>query len=177
MVGVFVNSPLPEMLHIMESCRLDLAQLSGDEPAECLAAFEGRAFKALRPRGTGLAAVEAGRYARQGLPPAFLVDAAVPGAYGGTGQLGDWEIARSLAQRYPIVLAGGLNPENVGEAIGAVHPWGVDVASGVEASPGRKDSNKVAAFLQAVRDTDAIDASEQNNLGAHERGKTRNFSK
>jgi phosphoribosylanthranilate isomerase len=155
MVGVFVNAPLPEMLRIMERCSLDNAQLSGDEPADCLAAFEGRAFKALRPQRLENAFVEAEAYARPGVPPALLVDAAVPGAYGGTGQSGDWEIARALAHHDPLLLAGGLNPGNVRQAIETVHPWGVDVASGVEASPGRKDPQKVIAFLQAVRAQDA----------------------
>jgi phosphoribosylanthranilate isomerase len=80
-----------------------------------------------------------------------LVDAAVKGAYGGTGLTADWFAAAGLAQRYPLLLAGGLNPENVAEAVRQVQPWGVDVASGVEASPGRKDAGRLKAFVQAVK--------------------------
>ena len=83
--------------------------------------------------------------------PKLLVDAAVPQAYGGTGHLADWEIARALAQRAEILLAGGLTPDNVAEAVRAVRPWGVDVSSGVEAAPGRKDPARVRAFIAAAR--------------------------
>jgi phosphoribosylanthranilate isomerase len=79
------------------------------------------------------------------------VDACRPGEYGGTGHTGNWDLARRLAERYPILLAGGLNPDNVAEAVAQVQPWGVDVASGVESSPGKKDADKVAAFVQAAR--------------------------
>jgi phosphoribosylanthranilate isomerase len=83
--------------------------------------------------------------------PAFLVDAHVPGAYGGTGQTADWERARLLAARYPIFLAGGLTPANVAAAVAAVQPWGVDTASGVESAPGQKDHAKIHAFVTAAR--------------------------
>jgi phosphoribosylanthranilate isomerase len=79
------------------------------------------------------------------------VDAAVKGAYGGTGVTADWSVAAELAQRYPLLLAGGLTPENVADAVRQVRPWGVDVASGVEASPGKKDAGKMSAFVKAVK--------------------------
>jgi phosphoribosylanthranilate isomerase len=86
--------------------------------------------------------------------PQLLVDAYQPGVYGGAGRIGDWEIARTLAQRYPrLLLAGGLTPDNVAQAVQQVQPWGVDVSSGVEASPGRKDHDKLRAFLAAARPT------------------------
>jgi hypothetical protein len=83
--------------------------------------------------------------------PAFLIDARVPHAYGGTGQTADWERARAIAARYPIFLAGGLTPRNIAAAVATVRPWGVDVASGVESAPGRKDHAKVRAFVTAAR--------------------------
>jgi phosphoribosylanthranilate isomerase len=150
-VGVFVNAPPEEILQILAGCGLDLAQLSGDEPREYLEALGGRAFKALRPRESFSAYQEARRYARP-TPPALLVDAHRPGQYGGTGQTGDWELAADLAREYPLLLAGGLQPGNVQSAIRQVHPWGVDVASGVECHPGRKDPQKMRAFICAVRE-------------------------
>jgi len=82
-----------------------------------------------------------------------LVDAAVKGSYGGTGITADWFAAAELAKRYPLLLAGGLTPENVADAVRRVRPWGVDVASGVEASPGEKDPGKMKAFVRAILDS------------------------
>lgn len=84
-------------------------------------------------------------------PPAFLIDAHVPGAYGGTGQTADWAAAGEIARRYPILLAGGLTPENVADAVAQVQPWGVDVSSGVERAPGRKDHVKVRLFVERAK--------------------------
>ncbi len=81
----------------------------------------------------------------------YLVDAAVPGQHGGTGVRADWRVAARLASKYPVMLAGGLTPEVVAEAIGVVRPAGVDVSSGVEGLPGRKDHALVRAFIQAAR--------------------------
>lgn len=150
LVGVFVNSPLTEVQAILDGCGLHLAQLHGDEPPEFVEALEGRAFKGLRPATVEQALAEARRFARRAAP-ALLVDAYRPGAYGGTGQTGDWGLARALAEEYPILLAGGLTPENVAEAVAQVQPWGVDVASGVESGPGRKDARKMAAFVRAAK--------------------------
>ena len=144
-VGVFVNASVAEIRATMDTCALTLAQLHGDETSETLNSLYGRAFKAFRdiPQSmNGFAREEA---------PAFLVDASVKGAYGGTGVTADWSHAASLAKHYPILLAGGLTPENVAQAVQLVRPWGVDVASGVESSPGVKDANKMKAFVQAVK--------------------------
>ncbi|MDW8328190.1 MAG: phosphoribosylanthranilate isomerase, partial [Anaerolineales bacterium] len=84
-------------------------------------------------------------------PPSFLIDAYSPTLYGGTGHTADWVAARQLAQRYPFFLAGGLTPENVAAAIVQVQPWGVDVASGVERAPGKKDHAKMRAFVNAAK--------------------------
>jgi phosphoribosylanthranilate isomerase len=149
-VGVFVNEPLLHIAEIMEQCALDFAQLHGDEPPEIIERLEGRAFKAIRPRSLDEARAAASRYAIAG-QPAILLDASHPNLYGGTGQTADWPLAREIAQRHPILLAGGLTPDNVADAIRVARPWGVDVASGVESSPGRKDHRKLVRFVQAAR--------------------------
>ena len=150
-VGVFVNSPAGEIVSILDQCGLELAQLSGDESTETLAVLGERAFKALRLQQPEMAAKAVASLPARFTPPACLVDAYRPGEYGGTGQTADWGLAAGLASRVPILLAGGLTPENVAAAIRQVHPWGVDVASGVEASPERKDPYKVRQFIQNAR--------------------------
>jgi len=150
MVGVFVNAPVELVSAVLTECHLDLAQLHGDEPSEHIQTLAPCAYKALRPASPQEAQEQADRYARPAAP-ALLVDALRPGEYGGTGQTGDWSIARSLAEHYPILLAGGLTAENIHRAVNQVRPWGVDVASGVESSPGKKDPARLQAFIQAVR--------------------------
>jgi len=145
LVGVFVNSSLDQVKNILETCYLDLAQLHGDETPEMLNELNGKAFKAFR----GIPADVSG-YARNE-SPALLVDASVKGLYGGSGVTADWSAAAELAKKYPLLLAGGLTPANVAEAVRQVRPWGMDVASGVEASPGKKDAEKMLAFVRAVR--------------------------
>jgi ribosomal protein S18 acetylase RimI-like enzyme len=90
--------------------------------------------------------------------PALLVDAAVKGMYGGSGVTADWSAAAELAKKFPLLLAGGLKPENVADAVRQVKPWGVDVASGVESRPGVKDEAKMIKFVQAVREVDVSEA-------------------
>ena len=149
-VGVFVNET-PEKVHkTLEGCALDLAQFSGDELLASLVALNGRAFKAVRPSTKEQADDFLHTYPCD-TAPAFLVDACVKGEYGGTGETSNWEIAQYLAARAPVLLAGGLTPQNAGAAIQAVQPWGVDVASGVESAPGVKDAAKILAFIAAVR--------------------------
>ena len=144
-VGVFVNASVGEILTTMDTLGLNLAQLHGDETPEMLTALDGKGFKAFRgiPESVdGFARSES---------PAFLVDALVKGLYGGSGVTADWNGAAELAKKYPLLLAGGLTPENVAEAVRRVKPWGVDVASGVESAPGEKDPSKMKAFVSAVR--------------------------
>ena len=151
-VGVFVNTPPDEVLAVLAQTGLDLAQLHGDEPAAALRALQGRGFKAVRPTGLEDALALVREYTWLGAGPDLLIDAYAPHAYGGTGQRADWMAAAAVAQRVPhLLLAGGLTPENVVAAVEAVKPWGVDVASGVEASPGRKDHAKVRAFIASVK--------------------------
>jgi phosphoribosylanthranilate isomerase len=152
-VGVFVNMPPDRVAAILDECGLDLAQLSGDEPPSDLVVLGERAFKGIRPRDAAEALSLSTRYVMCAAPPALLVDASAgAGQFGGTGQVGDWDAAAAVAAAYPILLAGGLRPENVAAAVAAVQPWGVDVASGVESSPGRKDAAKMQAFVRAARE-------------------------
>jgi phosphoribosylanthranilate isomerase len=156
-VGVFVNMPADQVQAVLDACALDLAQLHGDETPADLALLSPRAFKAFRGAPAGL-----GEYARAAAP-ACLVDASVRGAYGGTGRTADWPAAERLARRVPLLLAGGLTPENVTEAVRAVRPYGVDTASGVESAPGVKDAARMRAFVDAVRAAD-------RELGVERRG-------
>lgn len=144
-VGVFVNASVAEINATMDTCGLSLAQLHGDEAVEMLNRLDGKGFKAFR----GIPESVDG-FAR-GESPAFLVDASVKGVYGGSGVTADWNGAAELAKKYPLLLAGGLTPENVAEAIRRVKPWGVDVASGVESAPGEKDAAKMSAFVKAIK--------------------------
>jgi phosphoribosylanthranilate isomerase len=154
-VGIFVNAELATVRRIVETCRLDYVQLHGDESPGFVQALSPRAFKALRPRSAEEAEIGAAAYAPLGpvdsAAPALLLDAYRPGQYGGTGWQGDWTLAARLASRYRILLAGGLTPENVANAVRRVRPWGVDVASGVESAPGRKDHDKVRRFIQEAK--------------------------
>ena len=155
-VGVFANVPAATIARILQVCSLHLAQLHGDEPPALLEELEGRAFKAIRPQTPDEAVAAVRRYAlmRRGDGPALLVDAYKAGQYGGTGSVGDWSLAKTLAEEVPILLAGGLTPDNVGAALVQVRPWGTDVASGVESRPGHKDPQKLEAYMRAVRNAE-----------------------
>lgn len=153
-VGVFVNMPPSEVNHIAEQCWLDWVQLSGDEPWDYLTDIEKQVIKAIRVRSQQdsddiIAEISGGR---QLLEESFicLLDCHVEGSYGGTGQTFDWRLARQVSQRFPVIIAGGLSPQNVGEAIQIAKPWGVDVSSGVE-TKGAKDASKIEMFIQTVR--------------------------
>jgi len=153
LVGVFVNAAPGWMSAVLDHCHLDLAQLSGDEPPATLAALPGRAYKALRPASLADLQDDLDQYTPSTNTPAWLLDAYRPGGYGGTGQNADWRLAQNLAGKAPILLAGGLTPENVAEAVRRVQPWGVDVASGVESAPGIKDPARITAFIQSAHGT------------------------
>jgi len=149
-IGVFVNEEPKVVRNVMEECGLALAQLHGDEtPAYC-ESLERPVLRGirLRDRGSFLAMAEyKGRAGVRG----FVVDAFSESAYGGTGKTTEWDLAVEAARAAPILLAGGLTPENVQEAIQKVKPYGVDVSSGLEASPGKKDPAKVQAFIHAAK--------------------------
>jgi phosphoribosylanthranilate isomerase len=158
LVGVFVNESVEHITAVVETVGLDYVQLSGDEPPETIAALKGKAFKALRPRDVH----EAIAQATQALPhapdderaPSILLDAYHPMLYGGTGEQTSVEVALAVKEHVPrLMLAGGLNPDNVIGRVESIQPWGVDVASGVEApdQPGRKDHARVRFFISAAR--------------------------
>ena len=141
-VGLFVNAPLDFVNSTADRCGLDIVQLHGEEsPAYCRS-VRRRVMKAFRVQGMeSLVAMADYRVA------GFLLDAYSPNSYGGTGECFDWECAVAAKGRGPIILAGGLNPENVASAVARVTPYAVDVSSGVESSPGRKDPEKVRRFI------------------------------
>jgi phosphoribosylanthranilate isomerase len=145
-VGLFVNEEPERIEEIAHFCDLGIVQLHGDErPDEC-DFTPRRLIKALRVKdAASLAGYEEYRVS------ALLLDAWVKGAYGGTGHSFNWELAAQVARQRPVILAGGLTPENVAEAVRTVRPYAVDVSSGVEAAPGKKDPAKVAAFITAAR--------------------------
>jgi phosphoribosylanthranilate isomerase len=155
-VGVFVDAPRDEMARIADAVGLDLLQLHGEEPVEALADLPRPALKALRV-GKHFSTDEALRYS--GVARGVVVDTRLPGETqlpGGTGVPFDWSLVRDLSRRVDfLMLAGGLTPENVAEAVRAVRPHAVDVSSGVERMPGRKDPARVAAFIQAARAVEA----------------------
>ena len=150
-VGVFVNASYETIIKTLEICALDLVQLHGDEPPELLDEIGEWAFKAIRPQSEAEALEALETYSQQDRAPALLVDAYHPSEYGGSGTVGDWSLARKLAIKAPILLAGGLTPDNIGEAVRQVNPWGVDVASGVEASPRSKSDALMKRFVESAR--------------------------
>lgn len=145
LVGVVADLDEAALEELRAAVGLDRLQLHGSEPPSLVQRLAPRAFKALR---IGAQADVAGASLYAGL---ILVDAKVPGTLGGTGQVVDFALVAPLARARPVLLAGGLTPGNVAAAVRAVEPWGVDVASGVERSPGVKDLEAVAAFVRAAR--------------------------
>ena len=149
-VGVFVNEDAKVVRDLMDSCGLVLAQLHGDETATYCETLGRPVLKAIRlkDRPSFLALAEfRGRAGVRGL----LLDAYSEDAYGGTGRTTDWSLAAEVARAATVVLAGGLTAENVGAAVRTVRPYGVDVSSGVEDRPGKKNREKMRAFVQAAK--------------------------
>lgn len=153
-VGVFVDADVEEMNSAAEAAGLDLLQLHGDEPPALLSKLNRPVLKVLRiPAGKDPAVVESviASYEETDSPPvAYLLEGFDPTAHGGTGVKADWELAADLAGRWPLMLAGGLTPENVGLAIRSAAPRAVDVSSGVERD-GVKDPARIVAFVTAAR--------------------------
>ncbi len=162
LAGVFVNESAETIRSVMDAVQLDLAQLSGDESEDVLAALDGQAIKAIRPRSREEALRLAARYLshapQEARFPSLLLDAYHKELYGGTGEQASVEAARAVKEITPrVLLAGGLTPDNVGERARLIQPWGVDVASGVETDqPGIKDAGKVRAFVEAVHAVEAL---------------------
>ncbi len=161
-VGVYVNAPVDLVVRCAQQLPLHAVQLHGDEPPEYLRRLRARlpsgvgVIRAFRPRGALEPVLEYLRCCRARSVPLEMVlfDApAARGAYGGTGTLGCWELAAEFAEmpgQPPLVLAGGLNPANVADAVAVVAPAAVDTASGVEKAPGVKDAEKIRRFVQAA---------------------------
>lgn len=147
-VGLFVDARESEILDAVGMARLQAVQLHGDEPPELAASLRRRlpVLKAFRiASANDLARI-------RGYPAdAYLLDAAVPGQHGGTGTVWDWTVLAGANLGAPMVLAGGLTPDNLAAAITATTPWAVDVSSGIESAPGIKDVARMAAFVAAVR--------------------------
>lgn len=156
-VGVFVGMPLRQACAVAFQLGLRGVQTYDDEPPD-EDAFPFAHIPAFRVKdAAGLDHVRrfVGAAKQTGRPPAaVLIDSYVEGEVGGTGHKAPWELLAGFDPGVPVILAGGLTPENVADAIALVRPWGVDVASGVESAPGRKDPDKVARFIQAVRDAE-----------------------
>jgi phosphoribosylanthranilate isomerase len=152
--GVFVNATLDEIAYTADRCSLAIVQLHGDE---------GPVFCREVGRRTGCKVIKAARVKDAGSIQALhafetdyhLLDAHKMGQVGGTGETFEWDFVKTHGRHVPILLSGGLTPENVGAAIAATRPFAVDTASGTEASPGHKDPAKVEAFFRAVEQADA----------------------
>jgi phosphoribosylanthranilate isomerase len=159
LVGVFVNETAEFMAHVLQDCNLDLAQLSGEEVPSLIAdqnsPLFGRSYKGLRPASLAEAEAEVEWYVapRPGpIHPTLLIDTFHPTLRGGTGETGDWTMSAHLAQTVPgLMLAGGLTAANVAAAVRQVRPFAVDVASGVESSPGKKDHQSVRLFIKRAK--------------------------
>jgi phosphoribosylanthranilate isomerase len=153
LVGVFVNPTLDEVVHAAQGIGLTHVQLHGDEgPAFCTAVAERTGLRVIKAVSVASGAdIQAAERFHTDL---LLLDAAATGsARGGTGRTWDWTLAAQRHSHVPLILSGGLTPENVADGIAAVRPWAVDVASGVESEPGVKDPAKVEAFMAAVQET------------------------
>ena len=148
-VGVFVNTPLDDVLRTLGSVPLTTLQLHGDEgPSYCAEAARRtglKVIKAVRARD-----VHAIRSLSSFRTDIHMIDAYVPGTYGGTGERFDWELAAAHRGGAPLILSGGLTAENVGQALAVARPFAVDVSSGVESAPGIKDPYRLQAFFEAV---------------------------
>jgi phosphoribosylanthranilate isomerase len=145
-VGLFVNESLAHVNETADTCGLDIIQLHGEETPQFCAGVRRRVIKALRVRDA--ASLEPMASYRVS---AFLLDAWSPSSHGGTGRTFNWDIAADAAGRGRIVLAGGLTADNVADAIHRVGPYGVDVSSGVEATPGSKDAAKTREFIRNAK--------------------------
>ena len=146
MVGLFVNEELEKINWTADYCGLDVVQLHGDEtPEDCLE-VKRRVIKAFRIHD--IVSIEPlHKYQVSG----YLLDTWCPEAYGGTGKTFNWEMAAAARQYGRIILAGGLSPDNVIEAVRTVQPYAVDVSSGVESAPGKKDRAKVKEFIRRAK--------------------------
>ena len=157
-VGVFVNTPAARVNRTADTCGIDWVQISGDEPWEYCRELDRPIIKVIRVSRNYkpekiIADMSYGDKILGKQKHIFLIDANVGDKYGGTGKTFDWKLARPIADKFPVIIAGGLTTENVGEAINIIKPWGVDVSSGVE-TRGAKDLDKILKFITAVKNID-----------------------
>jgi phosphoribosylanthranilate isomerase len=154
-VGVFVNAPASEVNRIAEECDLDLVQLSGDEDWQYCLEIDKPVIQVIHVADSDtvdsiVAKIEEGFNILQGRDVMYLLDTKSDDAYGGTGQSFSRHVAAGAAKRIPVIIAGGLNPENVAGVVDEVHPWGVDVSSGVEVD-GKKNTARIKEFISEVK--------------------------
>jgi len=157
-VGLFVNAVAQEVNRIADCCRLDWVQLSGDESWYYCQEIERPIIKVVhvsvhKNAKEILTEIEMGYQLRLKYDLICLLDSKISGAYGGTGQTFNWQLAREVSAKFPVIIAGGLTSTNVGQLVREAKPWGVDVSTGVEVK-GQKDATKIRAFIKMVRSTE-----------------------
>ena len=162
-VGVFVNSDLKRVKQTMASCHLDMAQLHGDEDADYCDALFPRAIKVFT-----ITNIQSERELRKYGVAAYMLDTDKGTAFRSSEQIQLWQLAHRLGEYRPVILAGGLTPNNVGEAIEIARPYAVDVSSGVESEPGKKDHAKMQAFIQTAKSVGARQSA--SSLGNNKYG-------
>jgi phosphoribosylanthranilate isomerase len=156
-VGVFVNEKPEEIKRTIEYCRLDMIQLHGDEsPEYCLQFPSSTIIKAVELRNDG----DVSRALNYNVS-AILVDSRQAGLYGGTGKKANWDLACRVKDKKPLILSGGLNTENIAEALKTVLPAALDINSGVESEPGKKDHKKLAKIFSIIRTADVATGNSQ----------------